>query len=118
MKTRYIFKWIGFLSNLRSKIAHKTCQIRASSHMEEKIKFSKDLILFERKLFCIEWHIFFPSFCSNITLYKYPTYCTRPRTETLAHTSNPYFQKILQSCDFRIPISSKFQGVLAIQTCS
>ena len=118
MKTRYIFKWIGFLSNLRSKIAHKTCQIRASSHMEEKIKFSKDLILFERENFCIQEEVFFHSFYSHSSLYKYPAHCTTQRTKTLALTTTLIFLKILQSCDFRTPISSKFQGVLAIQTCS
>jgi hypothetical protein len=51
MKTSWKTSWVGFLSNLRTKEAHKTCQIRASSCKEEKIKFWKDLIKIEREIF-------------------------------------------------------------------
>ena len=39
MKIRYIFKRRGFLSNLRSKIAHDSYKFRASLHIDEKINF-------------------------------------------------------------------------------
>ena len=51
MKTRCKTSWVGFLSTLRTKEAHKTCQFRANSYKEEKIKFWKDLMNIEEKIF-------------------------------------------------------------------
>ena len=51
MKTRCKTSWVGFLSILRTKEAHNTCQFRASSYKEEKIKFWKDLMEINKKIF-------------------------------------------------------------------
>ena len=118
MKIRYIFKRSGFLSNLRSKIAHETYQIRASLSHGRKIKFSRNLLLFEREIYCIQYPIFFHSLCSPISLYKYQASCTSKDTKPQPHTQPLFCQKISQSYEFRILLSSRFQGVLSPPLCS
>src|ERR1044072_8265287 len=101
MKTRYNFKWIGFLSNLRSKIAHKTCQFRASSHMEGKIKFSKRFDLKE-KIFAFKRRSFFILFALIPHSINTQHIAQDQGRKTLALQQPLFCSKISQNCEIRI----------------
>ena len=110
MKTRYNLSWIGFLSSLRTKEAHKTCQIRASSCKEGKNqileRFDK---IWKRKYFAFKSISFFILFAPNS--WSINTYCIhKDQKQNPSLLKQPLFSQIffkVGKFEFDFPTSFK-----------
>ena len=94
MKIRYFSKVIGFLSYLRSKIAHQTYQFRDSLHMERKNQIFKEIWFYlNEKFFALKIISFFTLFAlSNPSINTKQDGQQKERNPSPC--TNPYFAKI------------------------
>src|ERR1051325_5779403 len=94
METRFNLNLVGFLSSLRSKMAHTTCQIRATSCKGRKIKFLKrfDLNL-KRNIFTLKKRSFFILFTSNSCSIN-TQHIDKDKERNPSPWKQPYFSQI------------------------
>src|ERR1051325_10271481 len=96
MKINYFFKRNGFISSLKSKIAHDHYQIRASLLHGKKIKFPRifDFIL-NGKYCTIKNQSFFTPFSLQILSIN-SQHCVQAWTRNPSQRTNPYSCKNFQ----------------------
>src|ERR1044072_7353889 len=93
MKIRYFSKRSDFISNLRTKEAHDTCQFRACSLIKEKIKFSPKFDFYLKIIQCTfktkSFFLLFPLLIPSINSQQ----AVSQRTRNPSPYNNPHFAK-------------------------
>ena len=119
MKIYYFFKRNGFISSLKSKIAHNSYQIRASLCIHEKIKFFQrfDLFLMENICTLMDESFFTPFAIQTSSINAQQDH--KPTTRNPSPRESPYFAKNFHTfLKNRILKSSHFQPLSSTQSCS